>query len=223
MASPASRPNPNSPFRQPSTPFGEQPLLVLTSTRVLLSPSHAIAPYTIIISPQTGRVLSLHPSLLPPNAFPISAAYHDVSPYVILPGLVDAHVHLNEPGRTEWEGFDTGTRAAASGGVTTVIDMPLNAIPPTTTVQGLAAKVEAARGKCWVDVGFWGGVVPGNTGELVGLVDGGVRGFKGFLCDSGVEEFPAVGREDVREAMEVLKVCEMGGNWIAEQWTLLMW
>lgn len=103
-----------------------------------------------------------------------------------MPGLVDAHVHLNEPGRTEWEGFWTGTRAAAFGGVTTVIDMPLNAIPPTTTVIGLKEKVSAAQGQCWVDVGFYGGIVPGNQGELKELVKGGVRGFKGFLIDSGV-------------------------------------
>jgi dihydroorotase-like cyclic amidohydrolase len=104
----------------------------------------------------------------------------------LIPGLVDAHVHLNEPGRTEWEGFWTGTRAAAFGGVTTVIDMPLNAIPPTTTVAGFDEKIAAAQGKCWVDVGFYGGLVPGNTAELKPLVKKGVRGFKGFLIDSGV-------------------------------------
>ncbi len=103
-----------------------------------------------------------------------------------MPGLVDAHVHLNEPGRTEWEGFWTGTRAAASGGVTTVIDMPLNAIPPTTTLNGLEEKLRAAEGKCWVDVGFYGGIVPGNADELLPLVEAGVRGFKGFLIESGV-------------------------------------
>lgn len=110
----------------------------------------------------------------------------DHSPYILLPGLVDTHVHLNEPGRTEWEGFWTGTRAAAFGGVTTVIDMPLNAIPPTTTVAGLKEKLRAAQGQCWVDVGFYGGIVPGNVGELKGLMNGGVKGFKGFLIDSGV-------------------------------------
>ena len=103
-----------------------------------------------------------------------------------MPGLVDAHVHLNEPGRTEWEGFWTGTRAAAFGGVTTVVDMPLNAIPPTTTVNGLKEKIAAAQGQCWVDVGFYGGIVPGNEKELKPLVQEGVRGFKGFLIDSGV-------------------------------------
>lgn len=105
---------------------------------------------------------------------------------MLLPGLVDAHVHLNEPGRTEWEGFYTGTQAAAFGGVTTVVDMPLNAIPPTTTVAGFKEKIRAAQNKCWVDVGFYGGVIPGNADELKPLVEMGVRGFKGFLIDSGV-------------------------------------
>jgi allantoinase len=124
---------------------------------------------------------------------------------VILPGLVDAHVHLNEPGRTEWEGFETGSKAAAAGGVTTLVDMPLNAIPPTTTVDNLRIKIEAARSQIWVDVGFWGGVIPGNQADLVPLVEAGVRGFKCFLIDSGVEEFPAVSLEDVSEALQQLR------------------
>ena len=125
----------------------------------------------------------------------------DHSPHLLLPGLVDTHVHLNEPGRTEWEGFWTGTQAAASGGVTTVIDMPLNAIPPTTTLDGLKEKLQAAEGQCWVDVGFYGGIIPGNVAELKPLVKAGVRGFKGFLIDSGVEEFPAVSSTDISEVM----------------------
>ena len=120
---------------------------------------------------------------------------------VLMPGLVDSHVHVNEPGRTEWEGFATATRAAAAGGVTCVVDMPLNSIPPTTTRGNFAEKLAAAEGKCRVDVGFWGGVVPGNTGELAPLHEAGVVGFKCFLVPSGVEEFPHVTEEDLRPAM----------------------
>jgi allantoinase len=120
---------------------------------------------------------------------------------VLLPGLVDTHVHLNEPGRTEWEGFDTGTRAAAAGGVTTVIDMPLNSVPPTTTVAGLERKRECAAAQAHVDVGFWGGAVPGNAGELAALHEAGVFGFKCFLVDSGVPEFPPVRPADLSAAM----------------------
>lgn len=123
---------------------------------------------------------------------------------VVMPGLVDSHVHVNEPGRTEWEGFATATRAAAAGGVTTIVDMPLNSIPATTTLAGLKAKLEAASGKCAIDVAFWGGVVPGNTGELAKLWDAGVVGFKCFLVHSGVDEFPNVTESDLRAAMPEL-------------------
>lgn len=109
---------------------------------------------------------------------------------VLLPGLVDTHVHVNEPGRTEWEGFVSATRAAAAGGVTTIIDMPLNSIPPTVSVEALEAKRAAAAGQVFVDVGFWGGAVPGNAAALRPLYDAGVFGFKCFLVHSGVDEFP---------------------------------
>jgi allantoinase len=132
------------------------------------------------------------------------AADFDADDLVVSPGIVDTHVHINEPGRTEWEGFDTATRAAAAGGVTTVVDMPLNSVPATTTVAALEAKRAAARGRCQVDVAFWGGVVPGNAAELEGLVDAGVRGFKCFLVPSGVDEFPAVDERDLRGAMPIL-------------------
>jgi allantoinase len=128
----------------------------------------------------------------------------DYEDLAILPGIVDTHVHLNEPGRTEWEGFATATRAAAVGGVTTLVDMPLNSIPPTTTREAFAAKRAAAKGQCTVDVGFWGGVVPGNQRELAGLVADGVRGFKCFLVDSGVEEFGWVGEAELTRAMQIL-------------------
>ncbi|KAL8668209.1 MAG: hypothetical protein Q9202_000187 [Teloschistes flavicans] len=175
---------------------------VLASSRAVLEGKLTAA--TVVISQDTGKVTSIFHSVLPASDFPPGTAYTDHSPHILLPGLVDAHVHLNEPGRTEWEGFWTGTRAAAFGGVTTVIDMPLNAIPPTTTVAGLKEKVQAAQGKCWVDVGFYGGIVPGNASELRPLVQEGVRGFKGFLVDSGVPEFPAVSSTDIALAMAAL-------------------
>ena len=125
-------------------------------------------------------------------------------PAVVMPGLVDTHVHVNEPGRTEWEGFYTATRAAAAGGTTALIDMPLNSIPATTTAAALETKLRAAEHKCHVDVGFWGGVVPGNTGELEPLLNRGVVGFKCFLVPSGVEEFQHVTEVDLRQAMPEL-------------------
>jgi len=138
------------------------------------------------------------------------AAFDDVPPGVplvdagegvVLPGLVDTHVHVNEPGRTEWEGFATATRAAAAGGVTTILDMPLNSIPATTTPEALAQKRDAAEGRIHVDVGFWGGAVPGNLGDLGDLHRAGVFGFKAFMCPSGVTEFPPLDLDQLREAM----------------------
>jgi allantoinase len=114
--------------------------------------------------------------------------------------VVDTHVHVNEPGRTEWEGFETATRAAAAGGVTTILDMPLNSIPPTTTVDALREKRSAAEGKVHVDVGFWGGAVPGDLGTLRELHDAGVFGFKCFLCPSGVDEFGSLELEQLGAA-----------------------
>jgi allantoinase len=124
---------------------------------------------------------------------------------VLLPGLVDTHVHVNEPGRTDWEGFASATRAAAAGGVTTVIDMPLNCIPPTTTVAALEEKRAVARDQAYVDVGFWGGAVPGNLGELRPLHDAGVFGFKCFLLHSGVDEFPHLSTDELRAALAEAK------------------
>ena len=123
---------------------------------------------------------------------------------VLLPGLVDTHVHVNEPGRTKWEGFASATRAAAAGGVTTIVDMPLNSVPPTTDVAALEAKRAAAAGQLQVDVGFWGGAVPGNLGELRGLHDAGVFGFKCFLADSGVTEFPRLDPAELQRYLAVL-------------------
>jgi len=128
----------------------------------------------------------------------------DAGESVVMPGLVDTHVHINEPGRTDWEGFETATRAAAAGGVTTLIDMPLNSIPATTTAVALETKCTAAREKCWVNVGFWGGVVPGNAGELRALHQAGAFGFKCFLVPSGVPEFAHVNQDDLRAALPTL-------------------
>ena len=122
----------------------------------------------------------------------------------LIPGLVDSHVHINEPGRTQWEGFESATKAAAAGGITTVIDMPLNSIPPTVNVDSLAIKKAAATGKCSVDVGFWGGSIPGNVKDLEPLLKEGVFGFKCFLLHSGVDEFPASSLDDLSAALEVL-------------------
>jgi allantoinase len=128
----------------------------------------------------------------------------DAGELVVLPGLVDAHVHINEPGRTEWEGFLSATEAAAAGGTTTLVDMPLNSIPATTSVAALDAKRAAARDRLHVDCAFWGGVVPGNAAELGPLLDAGVPGFKCFLVPSGVDEFAHVSEADLREAMPIL-------------------
>ena len=136
---------------------------------------------------------------------PQAATLIDVGDLVVSPGVVDAHVHINEPGRTEWEGFETATSAAATGGVTTLIDMPLNSSPVTTTRAALAAKREAADGKLYIDVGFYGGLVPDNADQIQPLIDGKVCGIKAFLCDSGLEEFPAASLANLESAASSLK------------------
>ncbi len=192
---------PTPPRSPPNGAIGPA-VTVLASSRAVIS--GRLTPATIVISLETGKIISVFDSVLPPSHFSPDTPYVNHSPHILLPGLVDAHVHLNEPGRTEWEGFYSGTQAAAFGGVTTVVDMPLNAIPPTTTVTGLQEKIKAAQGQCWVDVGFYGGIIPGNAGELKALVREGVRGFKGFLIDSGVEEFPAVSSTDIEKVLAEL-------------------
>lgn len=173
------------------------PNLVIRGKRVVLPES--VAPASIHIADETIVSTASYENV-PADCELIEA--HDES--LVMPGLVDTHVHINEPGRTAWEGFATATRAAAAGGVTTLVDMPLNSIPATTTVPGFQAKLAAARGQCHVDVGFWGGVVPGNTGELALLSEAGVVGFKCFLIHSGVDEFPNVTEDDLREALPEL-------------------
>ena len=172
-------------------------MLVIRSRRVVLPEGERAAALHIVngIIERIVEYASDHPT---------GATVFNVPDLVISPGLVDTHVHINEPGRGDWEGFDTATRAAAAGGITTLIDMPLNSVPATTTAAALRAKVEAARAQCHVDVGFWGGVVPGNAGDLDALLDAGVRGFKCFLVASGVDEFPAVDEGDLRQALPIL-------------------
>lgn len=136
---------------------------------------------------------------------PAGAELHDFADLILLPGLVDSHVHINDPGRSEWEGFETATRAAAAGGVTTLVDMPLNCIPETTGVQALQAKRDAAQGHAWVDWAAWGGVVRGNAAALQPLARAGVPGFKCFLIHSGIDGFAWVDERDLRPALEALR------------------
>lgn len=128
----------------------------------------------------------------------------DAGNAVVMSGIIDPHVHINEPGRTDWEGFDTATRAAIAGGITTVVDMPLNSSPVTTTVQAFHQKIAATKNKLHTNVGFWGGIVTGNDGEIEGLINCGVLGFKAFLTHSGIDDFPNVTEEDLVKAMPII-------------------
>ena len=128
----------------------------------------------------------------------------DVGDAVVMAGLVDTHVHINEPGRTEWEGFVTATRAACAGGVTMLVDMPLNSNPVTTNVGALLQKIKASIGKCWIDCGFYGGFIPGNLADIFPLIEAGVLGIKAFLVPSGIDEFPNVTQSDLRSGMPII-------------------
>lgn len=180
------------------------PPIALVSSKVVLP--DGCRPAAVLVA---GPTIS---DVVDPGDVPADYSIVDFDDLVIAPGLIDAHVHINEPGRTEWEGFESATRAAAAGGVTTIVDMPLNSSPVTTSADALRAKRNAAGEKCNVDVGFYGGLVPGNQDELTGLVDGGVMGVKAFLCDSGLPEFPAASLGDVARA----------ARWLAENDTPLL-
>ncbi|WP_121436850.1 allantoinase AllB [Actinomadura pelletieri] len=175
--------------------------LVIRSRRAVLPDGERPA----AVSVRDGRISGVHPHTAD---LPASASV-DLGDIALLPGLVDTHVHVNEPGRTEWEGFATATRAAASGGVTTIVDMPLNSVPPTVAPEALAMKRQAAEGVCAVDVGFWGGAVPGNVPSLRPLHDLGVFGFKCFMSDSGVPEFPPLSGDEMRAAFR--EIASFGG------------
>lgn len=137
---------------------------------------------------------------LPQGDYPVT----DVGDRVLMPGVIDPHVHINEPGRTHWEGFDTATRAALAGGITTLVDMPLNSSPVTTTVKAFDEKIKSSFGKLHINCGFWGGVVPGNEKEIEPLIKKGVLGFKAFLTHSGIDEFPNTTEDDLRKVMPII-------------------
>ncbi|MBJ6635610.1 allantoinase AllB [Streptomyces sp. I5] len=168
--------------------------LVLRSTRVVTHEGMRAASVAVA----GGTVTAVLPHDAP---VPDGARLEDLGDDVLLPGLVDTHVHVNDPGRTEWEGFWTATRAAAAGGITTLVDMPLNSLPPTTTVDHLRVKRKTAADKAHIDVGFWGGALPDNVADLRPLHEAGVFGFKAFLSPSGVDEFPHLDQQQLARAL----------------------
>ncbi|MFI5148256.1 MAG: allantoinase AllB [Bacteroidia bacterium] len=168
----------------------------LHSSRVLTE--NGLKNLTLII--KDGKIADWKEGLVSPAGIPVE----DLGALVIMPGIIDSHVHINEPGRTEWEGFETMTQAAVAGGITTLVDMPLNATPVTTTVKALKEKMQSASGKLYCHCGFWGGLVPGNTADLEALIESGVLGIKAFLTHSGIDDFPNVSEEDLRQAMPVI-------------------
>jgi allantoinase len=171
------------------------PDIALKSTAVV-TPT---GPRPALLVLQNGRIADV----MPPDAA-VNVPVLDLGDAAVLPGVIDPHVHLNEPGRTEWEGFDTGTRAALAGGLTTLVDMPLNSAPVTTSVANLRLKQAATQGQLHTNVGFWGGIVPGNAAEVEPLIAAGVLGFKAFLTHSGIDDFPNATESDLRQVMPLL-------------------
>jgi len=170
--------------------------LALKSQRVITE--QGMVPAVVVA--QEGVITDI----LPVSSSKIPDFVEDLGNLVLMPGLVDSHVHINEPGRTEWEGFNTATQAAAAGGITTLVDMPLNCVPVTTSKQALDEKLAALAGKLWVDCGFWGGIIPQSISDLDELLSSGVLGAKSFLIDSGIKEFPEMLEQDLRRAMPIM-------------------
>ncbi|MCH7574870.1 MAG: allantoinase AllB [Candidatus Marinimicrobia bacterium] len=172
------------------------PDLIIKGRRVVLPAG--IMPAAVVV--RNGRI----EEVLTDGADLPALDIYDAGERLLMAGLIDSHVHINEPGRTSWEGFASATRAAAAGGVTMLADMPLNSDPVTTTVDALNRKIEAARPQLHVDCGFYGGIIPGNGGDVDPLIEAGVLGFKVFLIDSGIDEFPPVTRNDLTHVMDAL-------------------
>ncbi|MCW3089592.1 MAG: allB [Ferruginibacter sp.] len=171
-------------------------MLVIHSNRVVL-PS-GINPAWVTI--EAGIIADVSKAM---PAAEISQ-FIEAGDHLLMPGVIDPHVHINEPGRTNWEGFDTATKAAIAGGITTLVDMPLNSSPVTTTAEAFNKKLAAAEGQTHANIGFWGGVIPGNENEIEPLIEKGVLGFKAFLTHSGIDEFPNVTEGDLRKVMPVI-------------------
>ena len=170
--------------------------LVVRSSRVVLP--DGVAPAAVVV--EDGRI-----ARIARRSAPFLAALEiEAGDAVVMAGLVDPHVHVNDPGHTDWEGFETAGKAAAAGGTTTIVDMPLNSLPVTTTVAALEAKAKVASGRCRVDFGLWGGVVPGNDADRAALIDAGALGLKAFLVPSGIDEFPQVDDDELGRAMAAL-------------------
>ncbi len=172
------------------------PDFVLTSRRVMVG--REVRPASLII--RNGMIDEI---LVDPSAT-YELPEEDVGDLLVIPGLVDTHVHINEPGRSDWEGFETATQAAAAGGITSIVDMPLNCTPVTTSAEALARKMESLAGKLWIDCGFWGGVIPSSLGDLKNLLEAGVLGVKSFTIDSGIDDFPLVEESHIRQAIPII-------------------
>lgn len=171
-------------------------MLIIKGNRILLPQGFVSAAVYIA----DGKIVAVTSH----SDIPQHAVVTDIGDNVLMPGVIDPHVHINEPGRVEWEGFDTATKAAIAGGVTTLVDMPLNSSPVTTTVEAFEKKLLATEGKLHTNVGFWGGLVPGNADQVQGLIDKGVLGFKAFLAHSGIDEFPNVTAVDLDQSMPII-------------------